>query len=172
MAVSRGELLSSANGLRLTAGWLELGAVVYGVLGGVGGILLALQTDSDGFSESHPFVAAGIGTAVVAVATAMVAWAFARALALFAMDVDFRTNNTAETLVEAAVAAESATGHAVRTVSIQAADLQVGMVVPNERGEPDRITHAARGGRGVRVTLNSGVTLLFDPKDSVIRFLE
>lgn len=89
--------------LRRGAGFLEVVAIVAGVLGVIGGIALATSTQTTtsdllygSDSSSHPYVGAGLTLIAVAIVAGVFNWCVARALKLFATDVALRNGVTFE----------------------------------------------------------------------------
>ena len=86
------QIHDKARGLFRIAGILEWVAIAGGVLGVLAGLAVAGTSNkaADGTTTSSPYVGVGFSIVLAAVLNAALFWAVARALVLYAMDVNSR----------------------------------------------------------------------------------
>lgn len=86
------QIHDKARGLFRVARILEWVAIVGGVLGVLAGLAVAGTSDqaADGTTTSTPYAGVGFSIVLAAVLNAALFWAIARALVLYAMDVNSR----------------------------------------------------------------------------------
>lgn len=81
-------IVHRATALASVATFLEYVALLCGIVGMIGGLVLALVRNSDG---DHPYVLLGIGVAIGGPVSGLVNWAIARSIGVLGQYIAYQT---------------------------------------------------------------------------------